>query len=182
MIQRGGIGDKGASGHMSLYNRGSSAKAWTSILPTIQRGGIPDAIASKEYRRRQYLTQSEVCIGQYNSLPVPGRSPWKVRPISLWCVSPFLSITQGEKKVKFHCKTTRCRRSEDMGVIAFLILILWFFYIMSDKFPDQMRELFSRVIGLLPSFRDNKASDLKAFAYSVTVMAFLLLLIICFRS
>lgn len=69
-----------------------------------------------------------------------------------------------------------------MGVIAFLILILWFFYIMSDKFPDQMRELFSRVIGLLPSFRDNKASDLKAFAYSVTVMAFLLLLIICFRS
>ena len=69
-----------------------------------------------------------------------------------------------------------------MGVIAFLILILWFLYIMSDKFPDQMRELFSKMIGLLPSFRDDRAADIKALAYSVTVMAFILLLIICFRS
>jgi len=69
-----------------------------------------------------------------------------------------------------------------MGVIAFLILILWFLYIMSDKFPDQMRELFSKMIGLLPSFRDDRATDIKALAYSVTVMAFILLLIICFRS
>ena len=139
--------------------------------------------SSKEYRKRQYLMQSEACVGQYNSLPVPGRSLWEVRLLCLRCVSPFLKDTLAKRESQVALfNTAKCRRSEDMGVIAFLILILWFLYIMSDKFPDQMRELFSKMIGLLPSFRDDRAADIKALAYSVTVMAFILLLIICFRS
>ena len=150
----------------------------------IERGGDPDAIAYlRNTEDGDPLTQIEVCIGQYNSLPAPGRSPWEVRFLRLWCVSPFLKHNSGKRESQVALfNTAKCRRSEDMGVIAFLILILWFLYIMSDKFPDQMRELFSRVIGLLPSFRDDRAADLKAFAYSVTVMVFFLLLIICFRS
>ena len=63
-----------------------------------------------------------------------------------------------------------------MNQVVFLLLIMVlsvFAYLLSEKFPEEFRKLFSRFTDLSPNF-EGKMADLKSFMFCFTIMLFLL--------